>query len=263
MDMSEAENKTGMEQDSTSMPNKPEKVPLIYTLYIKSLAACYLGFLIIFFLPFLTGIKILEPVLSHIAVAIFFLWISISLFHFVFFLLTFLAKSVKNQKIKFWMRLLSFFYLFIILSIIIPALKPARQSTHTNFCQSKLSQIHKALSEYSKDHDGCLPTTNKFYSDITANDLEESFFRCTRVADDIPLPHYALNQYISGKRLKDLPPDIVLCYECIPISDLSHNQFDLIDQRRHYSGSNILFANGKVELVEPDEIEKLVWEIPE
>ncbi len=183
--------------------------------------------------------------------------------HFISIPLAYLTRSFGNRKMRSWSWFTSLVFVFLAIDIIVPARDYGRVFPEINDCQFNLQLIDKALIQYADDHKGCIPASNEFYKALCPEYLESHCFQCPSVSSDLTLPHYALNQNVSDLKLNELPCDIVLCYELDPVPFHPHNQFDLIDQRRHCSGSNILFANGKIELIEPDMIEKLRWQLPE
>ena len=163
-------------------------------------------------------------------------------------------------------------------------------------CTLNLKGLDTAFMAYAQDYEGMLPGDNWCDRFIEEVDVSPKSFLC-RSSDSVEgESDYCLNRHAAGKRLADLPPDMVLLFEAAfepaegqrrrPIR-LRPGFTELVvmremfpgDERvypdrwnqvggserlafdRHDDGCNILFANGEPRRVERAELSGLRWNI--
>lgn len=104
-------------------------------------------------------------------------------------------------------------------------------------CISNLKQIALACLEYAGDHEQRLPPVERPWTEALTPYLKRAeVLHCSR--DEQPLS-YALNPYLRGRKLSDLPvlpTYVVLAYESDGVGLVA----------RHNDGYNIAFADGHV-----------------
>lgn len=122
-------------------------------------------------------------------------------------------------------------------------------------CKAHMRDIGIAFQLYAEENDGRLPTASQWCDLISPYVDGESRYQCP--SDRNARCSYALNKNLAAK-LKETPLDMVVLFE----SHSGWNQTggpETAVPDRHKKGSNILFANGRVELVKPAELPSLQW----
>ena len=146
----------------------------------------------------------------------------------------------------------------LFLAIMMPALSQTRKIAQRVVCGTNLKGLSTAMMVYANDYDDRLPTENWCDLLIEEADVSPKSLICPEADTIEGESSYAMNKHIAGKKLRDLPADIVLFFE----SDLGWNTVggpeDLV--LRH-CGCNIGFADGHVEFVTEDRIADLKWTV--
>jgi len=145
----------------------------------------------------------------------------------------------------------------LLMAILMPALAQTRRLAQRIICGTNLSGIGKAMIVYANDNDGKYPTPDGWcdllieYADVT-----EKMFIC-RGAGEGPC-NYAMNANIEELGI-EAPPDMVLIFESQPGWNLSGGPELLTLENHQQQGCNVLFKDGHVEFVKPEDIPKLRW----
>jgi len=127
-------------------------------------------------------------------------------------------------------------------------------------CGTHLSELCKAIQNYSDENNGKYPTADKWCDLlIQGNYATEKQFVCPSSEAERGQSSYALNKNIVGMKVSDISPDVALLFE----SKTGWNQFagpELLAPENHGGrGCNILFNDGHVDFVETDKLGELKW----
>jgi len=146
----------------------------------------------------------------------------------------------------------------VLFTVFVPALLEARRLAKSVACRENLSIIGKAIHIYSNDNDGKYPIANNWCDLLIEGDyVIEGQFRCP--ANNKERCSYAINQ---DAKLNS-PNDVILLFE----TKGGWNQFggvELSTTENHTNGyCSILFNDGHVEIVKPEEIGQLKWKVEE
>lgn len=122
-------------------------------------------------------------------------------------------------------------------------------------CHARLKQLAKVMQAYAVDNDGKYPTADRWCDLlIEQTNLPEDLFVCRAAGEG--RCHYAMNPNVEPNS----PNDVVLLFE----TKGGWNQFGgpeiLTFENHEGQGCNVLFNDGSVKFVRPEEIGKLKWE---
>jgi len=217
------------------------------------------------------------------------------------------AKDQKAKSSRLAIRIMV--YGIVILGCFLFArffmLRPRRRPP---FCGTKLSGLGKAMQIYANDYDDQYPTAEKWCDLLVMySDVYPRQFVC-KLSDVIEgESSYAMNKNVVGKKVSEIPEDVVLLFE----TNLGKNpagRQELLGNRDWYKelssrgdrwdlkwikkyrssekvykqrwnqvggpeilttenhkgkGCNVLFNNGRVEFVKPEQLGELKWEVEE
>ncbi|MHC4265042.1 MAG: zinc-ribbon domain-containing protein [Planctomycetota bacterium] len=131
----------------------------------------------------------------------------------------------------------------MLMAVLLPALARTGGVAYRMVCGTNLSGLGKTMLVYTNDNDG--------------NDINERMFSCH--GDEQGPCSYAINKNIENLTFDNAPPDMVLLFEATP----GWNQVggpELLTAEHHYGeGCNILYVDGHVEFVRPQDLDKLKW----
>jgi len=107
------------------------------------------------------------------------------------------------------------FVLMFLLSILVGLVRAEREKANTGIYNLRL--LRDALTEYSRDHNGCLPPADGWCDLLLEHnrDLTRDNFRFPK-PDRFELTgecHFAFNRNLGGLPLSDIPGDVVLLFE--------------------------------------------------
>ena len=130
-------------------------------------------------------------------------------------------------------------------------------------CHVGLKSLGLSFKLYTDDFDGSLPNIESWCDALGKYILPEHLI-CPGSNAKEGQSSYAMNEYLDGKKLAELPPDLVLLFECKPGWNKAGGS-EILTTEYHYEGEgcNILFADGHVKLIGVDEISELRWIISE
>jgi prepilin-type processing-associated H-X9-DG protein len=155
-----------------------------------------------------------------------------------------------------------FLILPILLAILMPALGKVRQVAQRIVCSTNCSAVSNAVFAYASDHNDTLPGAEK-WSNVLIDDYNVTMeqFSCPAVDVKEEKSCFALNVNIAGRNLKELTPDVVLIFECVPGDNPAGGQELLTTERHQNDGCNIVFADGHVKFVSTYELPNLKWKL--
>jgi hypothetical protein len=130
-----------------------------------------------------------------------------------------------------------------------------KKNIHKLICGSNLHRLDIAIRQYAADHDERYPTPEKWCDLLLKHtDIAERKFICRKNVREGRC-HYALNPNAKPNS----PADMVLLF------DTKHgwNQFgtaEILTIENHLRmGCNVLYNNGRVRFVKPQNLQKLIW----
>jgi prepilin-type processing-associated H-X9-DG protein len=147
----------------------------------------------------------------------------------------------------------------LLMAILMPALAQVRRLAQRIECGTNLSAIGRSMIIYANDNGGKYPTPDRWCDLLLENtDVTEKIFIC-RGAEEGPC-NYAMNANVEEV---NSPPDMVLVFESQPGWNLSGGPELLTLDNHQQEGCNVLFNDGHVEFVKPEDIPKLRWNADE
>ena len=113
---------------------------------------------------------------------------------------------------------------------------------------------------YHEDNDNQWPQKHVWCDVIKPYYEDKEVLKCLK--DKIGPCSYAMNENIPADA-KDLPPDLVLLFECTPVWNQIGGADDVVTDRHGEKnpGANIAFADAHVEFVDTDKIPTLRWTV--
>ncbi|MHC4075587.1 MAG: hypothetical protein ACYSRZ_04145 [Planctomycetota bacterium] len=169
---------------------------------------------------------------------------------------------IIGQQVREFGKTITIIALIVVLSLIfIPTGYQCQREAHGAQCLSILRGIGLALYLYADAHDGYLPDSDRWCDLLFEQDssLSRDYFKCPAVKDR-PCS-YAFNENLSGLRLSDIPPDVVLIFEAKTVWN-GTAQSNLIALENHRQRCSILFADISARYFSIEELVKkpLRWE---
>jgi prepilin-type processing-associated H-X9-DG protein len=129
-------------------------------------------------------------------------------------------------------------------------------------CIARLKSLELSFKLYADDFDGSLPSVES-WCDALGKYLIPRSFICPGSNAKEDQSSYAMNKFLDGRRLAELPPDLVLLFESKPGWNMAGGPEILTTEHHEGEGCNVLFVDGHVELIGTDEISELRWTISE
>ena len=145
----------------------------------------------------------------------------------------------------------------------VPVFHTARLNAVKSSCQSNLKQLGLALMQYVQDYDQKMPDCDEWQKAILPYVRNPSLFRCPG-APDLEFG-YAMNSALNGAFLTLMQdPSRIPVFFDSPLNraNAAGGLEDICDPPRHLGRNNIVFADGHVTAVKPEDVASLIW-IPE
>jgi prepilin-type processing-associated H-X9-DG protein len=233
----------------TDMEKQPEK-PKLYTPAIISPLLVIAGVLsLMIFSAVLQGILLLD----YLGLILFFIFLSAGLIWGII-----ADNRICRNKEKLTGRLFSISGVVLALVIIAYGLIPppdVRKIPNHMMCGLNMSGLGKALLVYSADNNDCYPTSYKWCDLLVEKaEVSEKQFACPH-AKQKSRSNYAINPNAEP----NLPPDTVLLFETKGGWNQSGGPELMTFENHDGKGCNVLFNDGHIEFIKPDEVGKLKW----
>jgi competence protein ComGC len=203
--------------------------------------------------------------------------------------------SEQKKKELIWIGILFIVAIIsVLIAILIPAKSRVKKIAPSIVCASNLKGLGFAFTVYADDHNGSLPGKNWCDLSMEEMDIGPRTFNCRAEECVIGESSYAMNINAVGKKLSELPPDMVLMFETNLGKGTGQRQpiktcrsFDkykimascftgdeevypdkwnqvggaetLTIEHHKKKGCNILFVSGHVEFIKAEEIKNLKW----
>lgn len=185
-------------------------------------------------------------------------------------------------------------FLAMFLAIMMPALNKTKHIAQRVVCATNLRGLGTALMIYTNDYDAQLPPADQWCDLLISKaDVSPKSLVCPGSDAVEGESSYAMNINVVGKKLTELPPDMVLLFETdtgkdpngrtertdnrnyIRIMQMGKNKRKVYPSRFNQSGGqeilttryhkgegcNVLFVDGHNEWISSNEIHKLRWNI--
>ncbi|MFC1603424.1 hypothetical protein ACFL5F_00210 [Planctomycetota bacterium] len=175
-----------------------------------------------------------------------------------------LAKDTRSEnKLSFLRVFITVLVFFVVLFIYLASPPDRRELGRQVKCQVNLKILRVSFTLYADEFDGCLPGVELWCDAIGKYMVPENLI-CPGSNAKEGQSSYAMNEFLDGRKLAELPPDLVLLFESKPGWNKAGGP-EILTTEHHYEGGgcNILFADGNVKLVGTDKISELKWEIGE
>lgn len=121
-------------------------------------------------------------------------------------------------------------------------------------CKSNLIQLTRAIFKYASDHNGYLPDSRDWEQQVLVYHKNHNIYKCP----DAPIGqtrYYCMNPRLSKKKLKKIPKETILLFECDsngkPVARHHFLEF------KHLC--HVVFIDGHVEGLPPDKIPEEIW----
>ena len=107
--------------------------------------------------------------------------------------------------------------------IYVPLLRWGLQKACLAMCQTNMKGLDKAIEMYSTEYGGTIPIADH-WCDLLVKKADMNFgcFRCKARGSLVGESNYAFNRNINGWKLKELPPNIVVLFECDYVEDFNN-----------------------------------------
>ena len=151
-------------------------------------------------------------------------------------------------------------FIALMAAIAVPTFVTVRGTAHAAVSKSNLKQLSVAAQVYAVERDGALPSPDRWPQEL------EEFCGSDQVLKDPANPDagraYAMNAALGGMRLDSIPEAgrTVLFFECVPGAPPSGGPGLLPTPPRYSRGHNIAFCDGHVEIVPPEDLDRLIWD---
>jgi len=149
------------------------------------------------------------------------------------------------------------------LAVLVPTLEAPAEQKRID-CLFNFRTLTLSCEVYHTEHK-LWPTPEKWCDSIKPYDSwekDKNYFQCPK--DKVGPCSYAMNKNIPAEA-NDLPPDLVLLFESTPGWNQTGGPEDVVTDRhrKNNPGTNIAFADGRVEFVKAEDIPKLRWVVGE
>ena len=149
----------------------------------------------------------------------------------------------------------------ILAAMLLPALGKAQHKAQAIHCMNNVKQLNLGLIMYANDRNDQFPSGTTWCDAIMPYVKSDKPYLCAQGKPGQRC-HYAFNAKLAGQGMKDVqtPAETVLIFETDGGWNVSGGPELLPAKPRHSNGHVVGFADGHVEFVRPDRLEKLRWE---
>jgi prepilin-type processing-associated H-X9-DG protein len=148
----------------------------------------------------------------------------------------------------------------ILLAILMPALGKVRCEAQRIMCGANLSSLGTTVTVYAEDHNDMYPPADNWCALLIADGNESpAEFICPGSDAVKGKSSYAININVAGKKVSEVPPDVVLLFETNSGINPAGGPEILSTENHQRDGCNILFADGRVKFIKSEELGILRW----
>ena len=167
-------------------------------------------------------------------------------------------RPCRENKLSFLRILIAVLVVVMVLLVcLVPVEVPWERATLVA-CKYRMKSLMTAFKLYTDDFDGSLPSVES-WCDALGKYMLPGMLICPGSKAKEDQSSYAINEFLDGKKLAELPPDLVLLFESMPGWNKAGGPEILTTEHHEGKGCNVLFADGRVEFIEADRISELKW----
>ena len=172
------------------------------------------------------------------------------------------AKGARSEnKLSFLRIFITVLVFFVVLFIYLAGPRPIRRElVYRLKCNTCLKSLGVVFVLYADEFDGSLPSVES-WCDAFGKYMIPGLLICPGSNAKEDQSSYAMNEFLTGRKLTELPPDLVLLFESTPGWNKAGGPEILTTKHHEDEGCNVLFADGRVEFVRADRISELRWVI--
>ncbi|MBN1788548.1 MAG: hypothetical protein JW806_09180 [Sedimentisphaerales bacterium] len=137
--------------------------------------------------------------------------------------------------------------LLIILAVLIHGLTRPRCTARKIPCATNMAAIDKAILLYAKDHNDTFPPAENWCDILIENyNVNPKTFHCPESNAKKGQSSYAYNINVAGKKVSEVPPDVVLLFETTPDTNPAGGPELLSTENHQGDGCNISYVDQHV-----------------
>jgi prepilin-type processing-associated H-X9-DG protein len=150
--------------------------------------------------------------------------------------------------------------LILIVGMLIPPRHPRREYAYQVICRAKLKALGTAMQTYASNHNNQYPTGDKWCDLlIEYTEVAPKHFVCPTSGTKEDQSNYVMNENVAGRKVSDLPDDVVLLFEGKPGWNQVGGPERLTTENHKGMGCNILYMDGHVEFMKTKQFKELKW----
>jgi len=173
------------------------------------------------------------------------------------------AKGTRSEnKLSFLRVFITVLVFFVVLFIYLASPPDRRELGYQVKCHVGLKSLGLSFKLYADDFDDSLPSVESWCDALGKYMLPEHLI-CPGSNAKKDQSSYAMNEFLDGKKLAELPPDLVLLFESKPGWNKTGGPEILTTGNHEGECCNVLFVDGHVEFIGADKISELKWLISE
>jgi len=174
------------------------------------------------------------------------------------------AKETRGEnKLSFLRILITVLAILVVLFVYLVGPRPIpRERVYRLKCEVCLKSLGVSFVLYADEFDGSLPSVES-WCDALGKYIIPGMLICLGSNAREDQSSYAMNEFVAGRKLAELSPDLVLVFESVPGWNKAGGPEMLTTEHHEGKGCNVLFADGYVEFIRPDKISELKWIISE
>jgi prepilin-type processing-associated H-X9-DG protein len=174
-----------------------------------------------------------------------------------------IARARGETKLSSLRILVTVLVILVVLFVYLTSIPPIpRERSVQIVCMTHLKSVAVSFQLYADDFDGCLPSTES-WCDAIGKYISPGMLVCPGSNAKEGQSSYAMNEYLDGKKLDELPPDLVLLFDSKPGWNKAGGPEILTMENHKGKGCNVLFVDGHMKLIGADKISELKWTISE
>jgi prepilin-type processing-associated H-X9-DG protein len=168
------------------------------------------------------------------------------------------AKGNRSEnKLSFLRVFITVLVFFVVLFIYLVGPRPIpRERVYRFKCEVCLKSLGVSFVLYADDFDGSLPSVES-WCDVLGKYMVPKNLICPGSNAKEGQSSYAMNEFVAGKKLAELSPDLVLLFECMPGWNMAGGPEILTTEHHEGKCCNVLFADGHVKFIGADKISEL------
>ena len=167
------------------------------------------------------------------------------------------AKPGRVNIISYF-RILIMVLFFVVLFIFLAPDPISREIVYRFKCNVCLKSLGTAFKIYADEFDGSLPSVES-WCDALGKYILPGMLICPSSNAKEDQSSYAMNEFLAGRKLVELSPDLVLLFESKPSWNKAGGPEILTTENHEGKGCNVLFTDGHVEFIEAEKILELKW----